>query len=132
MVPIIFQPFFFPWTQPPSRHPYFPPIPLASSCHPDCSGIYHLSSFFQWTHSPSQGTPTAQMATTRNQELINLQNESKQHKESIQQMTSDIASANSKFENLTDQVRVNLTKSRENLTSSMVDLMTSNPHSPKC
>jgi hypothetical protein len=45
------------------------------------------------------------MATTRNQEIINLQAETKQHKETIQKMTSEIASINSKVETFTDQVK---------------------------
>jgi peptidoglycan hydrolase CwlO-like protein len=54
---------------------------------------------------PLPNTLHSQMVTTRNQEIINLQAETKYNKETIQKMTSQIASISSKVENLTNQVK---------------------------
>jgi hypothetical protein len=111
MVPIIFKPFFF-----------HGPTPLPNTL------IFHLSHwiplfpliivvyityqpFFSVDPLPLPGTPTSQMATTHNQDL---QAKTKQNKENIQKLTSEIASINSKFE-------IFRTKSGTNLTPSITN-----------
>jgi predicted nucleic acid-binding Zn-ribbon protein len=48
---------------------------------------------------PLLDTPLSQMATTRNKYILHLEEESKQHRDKIQRLTSKIASTNSKFAN---------------------------------
>jgi hypothetical protein len=47
---------------------------------------------------PLLGTPLSHMATTRNQEFLHLQDESKQNKVDIQRLTSELASTNTRLE----------------------------------
>jgi hypothetical protein len=57
------------------------------------------------------------MANTRNQELLHLQYESKQHKVDIQRMTSEIASNNSHLDTFEAKVTGELVEAKGQFSS---------------